>query len=458
MTGIQTYTITYKVERAINYFNDHDELYWNAIGTNWDVPIYNAQVDVILPEGIKESDIRKSCLAGPSGSVIGCDALTTANSASYFAQAQLMPHEGFTVVVGWPVGIVKKPGLASVIVGFLRDNIGFLIPFLVLVIMLFVWNSYGRDPVSKLPVAAQYEPPEGLTPIEAGFLLDEKNQSQEITAEIIYLATLGFLKIERIPKKGWFGKDDFKLIKLKDEKDLPHAFDRNLLRTLFSMGPSEVLLSSLSKKYKLTRENFAPHTVSNAMVKAGYYDRDPLKIRTWYTGVAGALIFFLFYFFLEVVSLWGFIIPVIISLAIIWVIGYFMPKRTQKGADARQLVLGLKEYLSVAEKDRLDFHNDPQKDPKVFEKLLPYAIALGVSKQWAKKFEGLFDFHPSWFIDPTRSSFNPILFNSSISGFSSGFRTMVLEADKSAAGAGRSGFGGGGFSGGGFGGGGGGRW
>ncbi len=105
----------------------------------------------------------------------------------------------------------------------------------------------------------------------------------------------------------------------------------------------------------------------------------------------------------------------------------------------------------------MDFHNDPAKDPKVFEKLLPFAIALGVSKQWSKKFEGIYDAQPSWYIDPTHSHFNSMLMLSSMTDFSSGFKSMVL-ANTNGAGGGSSGFGGGGFSGGGGGGGGGGSW
>ncbi len=89
---------------------------------------------------------------------------------------------------------------------------------------------------------------------------------------------------------------------------------------------------------------------------------------------------------------------------------------------------------------------------------MPFALALGVSDQWAKKFEGLFDYHPTWYVDPAHAYFNVVLFNSVVSNFDHNFQGAMIAATSKAAGAGGSGMGGGGFSGGGFGGGGGGSW
>ncbi|MCA1656825.1 MAG: DUF2207 domain-containing protein, partial [Actinobacteria bacterium] len=52
VTGAHTYTIDYDVEGAVNRFSEHDELYWNGIGTEWDVPIEQPAVTVTAPVGI----------------------------------------------------------------------------------------------------------------------------------------------------------------------------------------------------------------------------------------------------------------------------------------------------------------------------------------------------------------------------------------------------------------------
>jgi len=40
--GNQTYVVAYKVENAILFFSDHDELYWNVTGNYWNAPIKEA--------------------------------------------------------------------------------------------------------------------------------------------------------------------------------------------------------------------------------------------------------------------------------------------------------------------------------------------------------------------------------------------------------------------------------
>jgi hypothetical protein len=96
--------------------------------------------------------------------------------------------------------------------------------------------------------------------------------------------------------------------------------------------------------------------------------------------------------------------------------------------------------LSVAEKDRLEFHNAPDKDPQTFEKLLPYAIVFGVENQWAEKFKDIYKTPPNWYYDPTLSNFNSILFISSLHSFSNNSIHSLATPVQSGAG----GFGGGG--------------
>jgi uncharacterized membrane protein len=145
----------------------------------------------------------------------------------------------------------------------------------------------------------------------------------------------------------------------------------------------------------------------------------------------------------------------VVSGLIIAGFGFLMPNRTIKGVETRALILGLKEYLNTAEKDRLEFHNAPEKKPEVFEKLLPFAIALKVDKAWAKQFENIYKTNPSWYSDSSGHAFNAYFLSSSLGDFSSSLNSAVASTTASAS-SGGSGFSGGG--GGGFGGGGGGSW
>jgi len=137
------------------------------------------------------------------------------------------------------------------------------------------------------------------------------------------------------------------------------------------------------------------------------------------------------------------------------VFGLVMPARTKEGVLAREHILGLKSYLQVAEKDRLKFHNAPDKNPKTFEKFLPFAMVLGVEKEWAKQFEGIYNTNPSWYSDPSMGNFSAVVLASGLNNFGNMAQTTLSSKPSSSGGG--SGFSGG-SSGGGFGGGGGGSW
>ena len=106
ITGAHTYTIVYTVEAAMNGFRDHDELYWNAIGEYWEVPVETATATVSAPAPI--TDI--TCYAGPVSSTAPCDkARILEDGTARFRQSNLFPFEAFTVVAALPKGVVAEP-------------------------------------------------------------------------------------------------------------------------------------------------------------------------------------------------------------------------------------------------------------------------------------------------------------------------------------------------------------
>ena len=133
-----------------------------------------------------------------------------------------------------------------------------------------------------------------------------------------------------------------------------------------------------------------------------------------------------------------------------------MPKKTRQGVLAKEHILGLKQYLTVAEKDRIKFHNAPEKNPEHFEKLLPYAMVLGVERDWAKQFEGIYNKQPDCYNDSSGVPFSALVLSNSLDSFQTKANSALASRPSSAS-SGGSGFSGG-VSGGGFGGGGGGSW
>lgn len=459
VTGEHTYVISYTVNRAINYFDDHDELYWNATGNEWTVTIEDAQAAVKLPSAIAASELQTNCFQGSLGSTEPCDSFALLADGATFRTGSLDIEEGLTIVIGFPKGIVYEPTALERILATARDNGILVLPIVVFAVFFWMWWTRGRDPKGRGTIIAEYDAPDNLTPAEVGTVLDEHAHKRDVSSLLIHLAVNGYLDITRVDKK--FRKDDYRFKKLKDEKTLANDFERTLLSKMFGKK-NEIQLSDLKNTfYKDLAE--VEKQVYAATVEKGYFVKNPQKVRMTYMIAGAILLTTAFPLIAGIGELFSIHIgglaigSMVVSGLIVFFFGIVMPVKTREGVRAREHILGLKEYLTVAEKDRLKFHNAPEKNPKHFEALLPFAMALGVETEWAKQFEGMYATPPSWYHDTGNRAFTSLYLASALTDFES--RTeSVLSSRPSSAGSGGSGLGGGGFSGGGFGGGGGGSW
>lgn len=105
--GSHWYVLTYDVKGALTYFPGHDELYWNAVGTTWKVPILHATSAVLLPASLAATEVNSDCFVGTQGSKEKfCTSSYAAGNVSVKATRPLGPYEGFTYVVGFPKNTV----------------------------------------------------------------------------------------------------------------------------------------------------------------------------------------------------------------------------------------------------------------------------------------------------------------------------------------------------------------
>jgi len=452
VSGTKTYVISYSIRRAVNYFPDHDELYWNFTGDQWPVPIENSFVKVILPENAKEN-LQFKCYEGVFGSTNECKTSASGNIIEYNSTGKLNPSEGMTIVAGWPKGITPEPTFFQKLWDITRDNWTLFIPIIVFVLMYRYWRKYGRDPKGRGTIIAQYEPPDGLAPAEIGTMVDGSADNKDVSSTIIDLAVRGFLKIKRTEEKKFFGAStEYTFIKLKDEEP-ERDFEKEVMKGIFN-SDKEKKLSDLKNKFYKTLASVKSQLYENVTQK-GYYASNPNKIFGMWIAVAIVSGVFMTIAFGILQGGWG-TFSGIVSGIIILIFGWLMPAVTKKGAEIRENILGFKDFLSVTETDRLKFHNAPEKNPQMFEKFLPHAMVLGVEKEWAKQFEGIYNQQPSWYEDSSGRVFNAIILGSIVNDFSSSAMSTMSSQPSSAAGGG-SGFSGGG-GGGGFGGGGGGSW
>ena len=482
ITGLHTYVLRYRVEGALNAFPDHDELYWNAIGDEWQAPIERARVMVTTPATIQ----RVACFQGYEGSTEPCARATSDGSAASFGPGrQLAPFEGVTVVVAIPKGAVPEPkpileerwsaGRAfSLNAGTMTAAAATLA---VLGGALFrMWSREGRDrrflgsPIDQVmgttsgedetvplgegdfEAPVEFAPPEGVRPGQIGTLLDERANVIDVTATIVDLAGRGFLLIQEIPRHGLFSKADWTVIRLeKDEAELL-TYEKKLLDGLFRDG-NEVKVSELKTTFAERLHGVEESLYEDAMREKWFRAR-PDHVRTRWAGrgvlltVVGAGLTFV----LARWTHWGLVgIPVILAGVALALLARWMPARTAKGTAMLRRIRGFRRVIATAETHMSRW----AEEENVFTRYLPYAIVFGLTRKWAKAFEdlGIQPDTSSWYVGP--HPFTALAFADSIDGFA--VTTGGTLASTPAA-SGSSGFGGGGFSGGGGGGGGGGSW
>ena len=461
ISGSHLYSINYTVARALNYFEDFDELYWNATGNGWKIPIEKVSVRIELPNGVDPFFIRKSCYQGLFGSREGCpaDIIGLGNIIQSKSGQTLNSGEGLTVAIGFPKGFVSEPNTSENIINWLKDNGIIFLPVLVFIFMFGLWWKKGRDPKGRGTIIAEYEPPRGMKPTLVGSLIDEKVDDRDITAGLIYLAEQGFVKIKRLENSGivgWLTGIDYELTLLKDESEIPEKIEKDIAK-LFFYNPKAgamIKLSEIKKTSEFRKKALSLKSdIYEEMVTGGYFIKNPRRIIVGYvaTGILVGLIGSQIVIFFGGVAM----ITSFISGLIIIIFGLLMKKKTPLGAETKDELRGFKEFLSMTEKDRLDFHNAPGKSPEQFMQFLPFAIAMGVENKWADQFKDVYINQPSWYEGKMSGAFVVSAFSSDLSKFNSSLSGSLASATASRGGSGSSG---GGFSGGGFGGGGGGSW
>ena len=525
--GEHTYTITYRTNRQLGFFEDHDELYWNVTGNGWSFPIDRASASVELPHGASNQISETGGYTGLAGSK-SKDLIVSVNGAGvveFMTTKPLGPSEGLTIVVSWAKGYVKEPGFAQKLSYFVRDNrvllMGIVGLFILSIYYLIVWARFGKDPL-RGTIIPLYVPPDGFTIGAMRYIMKMGYDNKILAATIIDMAVKGYLKIIEkenvytLKKTGavdsvlnkeellicrlLFGADDE--IKMENENhEIITAAIKNLKISL---------KNTLEKVYFVANTKyFIPGVAWSVLIVilAGLFQPSfqsalPVFMTAWLTiwtfGVVALMrqvisgwrsFFFgganrvailarpLFLTFFSVPFILGEVfgfavlfgnISMSIGVLTAMTVGLnllfykLLKAPTLKGRKIIDKIEGFRMYLATTEKDRLNFLNPPEKTPELFEKYLPYALALDVEQRWGEQFSDLLgrasgpdgrSYVPVWYSGRSWDMASAGSFTSSLGGSLSGAISSSSTAPGSA-----SGGGGGGGSGGGGGGGGGGGW
>lgn len=461
----QAYTLRFRTHRQLGFFDDHDELYWNAIGTGWVFPIASATVTVHLPQAVPMQAMQLEGYTGVQGAT-GQDfhaAVLAPGVAQWQLTRPLDAYEGLTIVLGFPKGVVTEPTWQQRRLWLLQDNLGVLIALLTaLFVVLFLavnWWRVGRDPASGV-IMPRYEPMLGLSPAAMRFISRMRHDSRCFTADLVGLGVAGYLQINQadtLVGKQW------SLARTQPTKAvaLPPS-QQAVLTGLFAS--QNVLELKQSNHYTLggvqtaQRKSLA-QAFGRGKLFSTHYGYSATAFLLSFLGIMAAA------FTSAAMGGAGLLVVVAIAFvlfALCFVFAWLMVAPTKEGRKVMDQIAGFKQYLSVAEQQDLASLTGPGQPPQLdaarFQQLLPYAIALDVEDAWSKKFIQAVGTVVA--ADTARQGFYWYRGGSitSLSSFTSAIGTSLNRhvASSSRSPGSSSGSGGGGFSGGGGGGGGGG--
>ena len=520
--GEYTYAIVYQTDRQLGFFEDFDELYWNVTGNDWAFTIEQVEAIIELPpEARIINKIAYTGRQGQQGKNYAIQSLGY-NKIKFFTTSPLSFNEGLTIAVSWQKGVILEPTSEEKLNYFFSDNQNSLAALLGLIILFgyysLVWLRVGKDP-EKGVIYPQFQPPQGFSPAASRYVMRMGYSDRVFAAAVVNMAVKGFLQIEKnksqftltkinsnesnlsagerkIVNKLFGGQNSIKL-KQTNHRSLQSAvtalkkslkldfeklhFRRNSSKMIFGIIISilifaAVILTSSNRSAAafitlwLTGWTAGTSFLVSNVIKAwkSALTTNGSSVNTKGTALAttlfslpfiGGELFGLFVFTMLTSILAVLLILIVIFLNILF---YRLLKApTILGRRMMDHIEGFKMYLETAEEERLNMMSAPNKTPELYEKFLPYALALDVEVAWTEKFSDVLarssqdaaTYSPAWYSGTSLSRFSTAEFSTNLGSSLSSAISSSSRAPGSS-----SGSGGGGSSGGGGGGGGGGGW
>lgn len=499
--GAVTYVISYRQTDVVRSFADtaSDEFYWDVNGTGWEQPFGRVSATLTVQGGPAASLTgNAACYVGAEGETTACPirvpqsftdtddpSASPAPPPTFAAVAEdLAPGETLTISVGFAADtfVTPEPGEPEVFTPLIipvenhliSGGLG-LLSLGVLAAAIVGRVRAGRGARGRGTIIPQYSEPKSITILQAAHLVGRAETA--IPAAIVRLAVRHNLRILAYPIDS--GDEPYTLQYLGSAG--VNAEDTELLRLLFGSAPEpgttrafgqsdQELMRSLTALSSRAKDSLVPTGLQRRATGRGL--AVALVVAQLLLGVLTLVFLALTLGAFYAVSGWLGVSMVVGSAALIATIALAVRplQLTERGAEDRDYLFGMRTYLTLAEQDRLRMLQSPEGAERVdvgdnlamvklYEKLLPWAVLWGVEDDWMKELavrvEALPD-EPDWFVG--QSGFNAILLAQTVRGLSAAMTPPASVSSWTGSGGGSFGGGsfGGGFSGGGGGGGGGG--
>ncbi len=508
-TGAKRFTYSYTIKTRDLGLDGKQLFYFNLIGDGWDLPMDRIEFKILFPKDV--TSFEKEFYSGKYGSTTNDSVQFTVEGNMIFGVLETGLRQREALTIWMPVSddffSFPKPFDFTIL------STLYAILFTVGVGLLYI--RFGKDDLVVQTV--EFNPPAGYSSAQVGYIFDGAVDTKDVVSLIIEWAAKGYLTIEELDHKNiqlnkiadidpkaiaaeksmfndlFFGRDSVTTKELEKtfytsinfaKMNITRYFLGNKERRIFSMTADilQILLGIFIISIPIFHTSaviynqifYAAEAIGMAIISS-FLSIPPVIIFTvlmrkkqtmkkasigalTLVGIALTALFIFVQFTVHSVYN-GNILLLILVLVFYLIALYFvtvMDKRTDKGLELYGKVLGLKNFIELAEKDKLEMlvHDDPD----YFYKILPYAYVLNVTDTWSKKFENIAIEPPQWYVGP--GPFNHYFFVRNLNSSMHRMTTAMTSMPAAKAGRGGGGFGGGGggFSGGGFGGGGGGRW
>jgi uncharacterized membrane protein YgcG len=444
--GLHEYVIRYRTTRQIGFFDSYDELYWNATGNGWTFPIEVAEARINLPDKV---EFKQTAFYTGAQGATGKDAAIVEQQPGriVFRTTRPMPvANGLTVAAGFPKGVVLKPTAAQQFQSMLQDDPVLLTAAIggvvVILFYLLAWLLVGRDPPGGT-IIPLFAPPAGMSAAAVRFVEDMTFDDRVFTAAIVGLGVNGRLKLvdhrseqelhhlkgtspidaaEQAVESALFGKGStVELTNANHEtiggarsalyKALKKAYIGTLYRNNFGWSglgfiAALMVIGAIVAGFSESYGSNAGGIIAGMLIpvfpimigvgkvrlaidRGGRYATRRLIIGLIAIAVSLAIgIAILNYN----IGMGPAILPALVPSFLMGLAAFgfsWLQAATKDGRQVMDQIEGFRQYLSVAEEDRLEYLNPPKKTPELFEKFLPYAIALDVENSWARKFTGV---------------------------------------------------------------------
>ncbi len=442
ITGPYSFAISYDFDMGKDYYDDYDEVYINIVSANgWNTYIGMVEFSITLPFPV--SSDRVWVTYGQYGSVtrlpfaLSEDSLTVSGSAS-----SLSPGEAVTVRIEMEEGyfIDASDPYAMARLAFMA---GLILTAALIIVALILFFRFGRENLVIAPV--EFDPPEGLTPMDLAFVLNGSVGDDAVGAMLFYWADKGFIEIEEDERgrftfrklqepmemdereailfRSFFTEDIVDTLMLRIS-GFPEKLRRHVLPAIaaFFSGPHELYDGKGSKARKAVIALTVIHALIHVAVAAVICGLNSLPVAAVIAFMAfmasralsarkapaPAMLFMAFFFTVLGLSYSSFLSSAVPSaIAVAEVLSFLVPlfllsvmtprmiRRSGYGMHIYSKTLGFREYIDKVEKDRIAMLSEA--DPRYFYHILSYAMVFGLADRWCSKFSGITVADVSWY-------------------------------------------------------------